>query len=138
MLRRLGALFRRRPRNNGANNGTRQYNNGVRQAMPRRQYNNGVRQAMPRRNKNAGLRKLRAITTAKTGAARWAARARQAVARRGVPTMPSPRRYSYNNVMILLPSGRAVPPNTYYKWEEYQRLLKRGYSNNAARAASGY
>ena len=92
----------------------------------------------PRRNKNAGLRKLRAITTAKTGAARWAARARQAVARRGVPTMPSPRRYSYNNVMILLPSGRAVPPNTYYKWEEYQRLLKRGYSNNAARAASGY
>lgn len=50
-----------------------------------------------------------------------------------------PRPARYNGAMVRIPGTMmAVPPNVYKQYLEYKRLLRNGYSNNAARRASNW
>jgi hypothetical protein len=57
--------------------------------------------APPPRSINAVLRQLRGIVAAKSGARRWASRARKAINNRGRPAAPRPRNNTNNTVYVM-------------------------------------
>jgi hypothetical protein len=94
--------------------------------------NNGVRQAASVRRNNKAQRGLRAIVAAKTGARRWASRARQTVARRGRPAAQSPRN-RYNNQVWVQYNGNIMTYGEMQRRKEMKRLERAGYSPKVAR-----
>lgn len=84
--------------------------------------------APPPRSINAVLRQLRGIAAAKSGARRWAGRARKAINNRGRPAAPRPRSANNNTVYVMY-NGKIMTYNNAVKARRAQRGYAR-YGNN--------